>query len=615
MMKLIFDLETDGLLDTFTQIHSLVIKDIESGIIYSCTDNFYVPKDPKIKLWTIKDGIELLKKADLIIGHNIIKFDIPVIKKLFPGFAYKSCYDTLIASRTAYPDIIEMDFRYRNSYQIPAYLKNKPYSLEAWGIRLKLLKGSYGKQENAWESWNAQMQEYCEQDIKVTEKLYQLLIEPKNPLRFINDDILETEQEFAKIIHLQEGRGVKFNEIRAKQLLVSLEKRRAEIVPDLRKYFKDKIKKTSFIPKRNNKTKGYVKGVPAVKKKLIPFNPQSKEQIKEQLLLFYNWKPQEFTENKTPKLDGKAIESMCENIKQFPFAKILDEFFIITKLLGQLSEGEKSWLNYVKDGVIYGKLNCQGTVTHRCTHNNPNLAQIPSVEKPFGAECRELFEAREGYNLVGVDASGLELRCLAHYMNDDEFTELILNGDIHTFNMNILKEAAPNITRAIAKTWIYRFLYGGGNDLLGSTVGKARKVGKLMRETFLAKLPKLAELVKKVEADANRGYLFTIDDRRIPLSSKHVALNYLLQSTGAIVMKRALIILHNDLLAKGWEFGREFAYVLNVHDEIQAEVKPELAEEYSTIAVEAIRKAGVYYGFRCPLDGEAKIGLNWRDTH
>lgn len=614
-MILTFDIESDGLLADLTKIHSLVIKDFETGVIYSCTDNFYVPENDKLKLWTIKDGIELLEKADLIIGHNIIKFDIPAIKKLFPNFKYKKCYDTLIASKLAFPDINIVDYRYRKRYKIPDELKKKPYSLGAWGYRIGILKGTYCNEENAFKNWKPEMQEYCEQDVEVTEALYKLLIEPKNPKRFICEDALETEQEFTKIIQLQEQRGVQFNKDKAISLLLRLKSRKKEIEPELRKYFKDKIKKEVFIPKRDNKAKGYIKGVPFVKRKLIKFNPNSKEMIKEQLLKFYDWHPVEFTDKGNPKLDAKVLEDMADNPEKYPFAKLLEEYFIISKLLGQLSDGEKSWLNYLKGNIIYGSVNCQGAITYRCTHANPNLAQIPSVDKPFGAECRELFEAREGYKLVGVDAKGLELRCLAHYMNDPEYTDLILNGDIHTYNQNILKEAAPTITRSIAKTWIYGFLYGAGNQLLGEKVGKSRAMGKKMRDVFLAKLPKLAQLMDKVNKSADERIMYLLDERFIPLESKHVALNYLLQSAGAIVMKRALIFLYQKITSLGWIFGKDYAFVLNIHDEIQAEVKPELVDEYSKIAVESIQKAGVYYGFNCPLDGDAKVGQNWKDTH
>lgn len=616
MTTLVFDVETDGFLSSLSKIHSLVIKDVSTGVVYSCTDNFYVPENDKLKLWTIKDGIELLSKADLIVGHNIIKFDIPAIRKLFPNFTYNKCFDTLIASKLSYPDIQKVDFFHRKKYFLPRELKQKPFSLAAWGYRLGILKGKYGEEDGAFDKWTPDLQTYCEQDVNVTEELYHKLLNPKLEKRMIPLDALETEQEFTKIIQMQEARGVKFNKDKAITLLVKLKKRLDDVEPQICPYFKDKIKKELFIPKRDNKTLGYKKGVPFIKRKLIKFNPNSKEMIKEQLLKFYDWIPAEYTEKGNPKLDTKAVTEMCDNLKKYPFAKLLEEYFIIKKLLGQLSDGEKSWLNLVQKGdIIYGNVNCQGTVTYRCTHNNPNLAQIPSVEKPFGHECRELFEARAGFRLVGVDAKGLELRCLAHAMNDSDYIDLVLNGDIHTFNMNILKEVAPTITRSIAKTWIYAFLYGAGNALLGEKVGKSRKMGKMMKDIFLKKLPKLAQLLDEVEKGAEIGFIVGIDGRMIPIQSKHVALNYLLQSAGAIAMKKALVLLYNRLSDAGWVIGEDYAFVLNVHDEIQAEVRPKLVDEYSKFAIEAIQQAGEYYTFNCPLDGDAKVGNNWSDTH
>jgi DNA polymerase I-like protein with 3'-5' exonuclease and polymerase domains len=271
-----------------------------------------------------------------------------------------------------------------------------------------------------------------------------------------------------------------------------------------------------------------------------------------------------------------------------------------------------------------GHVDTLGAVTGRCTHNSPNLAQVPAVSKDkddnillglagkYGKECRELFIPRAGFKLVGCDGSGLELRMLAHYMNDEEYTDAILNGDIHTKN----QQAAGLPTRNNAKTFIYGFLYGAGDAKVGSITGKGAKEGKIIKNRFLASLPKLKKLSEGVKHKINtQGYLLGIDKRKLKVRESYKGLNVLLQSAGAIVMKKALCILDDDLNTKGWKLNEDYAFVLNIHDEIQAEVRPELVDEYMKMAVESIRKAGDYFNFRCPLDGEAKVGLNWCDTH
>ena len=213
---------------------------------------------------------------------------------------------------------------------------------------------------------------------------------------------------------------------------------------------------------------------------------------------------------------------------------------------------------------------------------------------------------------MGTDASGLELRCLAHYMNDEDYTNELLNGDIHTKN----QQMAGLATRAEAKRFIYAFNYGGGDSLIGSIVGGTASDGKRIKKKFLDGLPKLKQLIDGVQAKIKaRGYLKGIDKRILTVREQYKGLNVLLQSCGAIVMKKALCILADDIEAKGWKINDDVAFVLNVHDEYQAEVKEELVDEYKVMAVEAIRKAGEYFGFRCPLDGESKVGENWYDTH
>lgn len=608
-MSLIFDIETNGLLNETTVIHSLVIYNNTTGELISCTDHKYEyeqvigAENQQLIGQPIWYGLKLLEEADEISGHNIVKFDIPAIQKLYPDFKPKGkIFDTLLMSKLVYPDVGEIDDRKIRKGLFPKKLRGR-YSLRAWGYRLKEYKGDYCEQEDCWAEWSADMQRYCEQDVMVTQKLYNLL-----KSKDISEEAIKLEHQFAQILFRQEQRGVYFDKQKAIELASHLTAEKYRLEEELRLAFPPQTIETEFIPKVNNKTKGYVKGVPFIKKTVIEFNPSSRQMIADRLIKKYNWKPKELSPTGQPVINENVLEGM-----DFEEAPLLKEYFLVTKTLGQLADGNNAWLKLVAaDGAIHGYVDTIGAVTGRCTHNSPNLAQVPAVGGFMGKECRELFRAREGYKLVGCDASGLELRCLAHYMNDPEYTHEILNGDIHTKN----QQMAGLATRAEAKRFIYAFNYGGGDALIGSIVGGDAKKGKAIKKKFLEGLPKLKKLIDGVQNKIKvKGYLKGIDKRILKVREQYKGLNVLLQSAGAIVMKKALCILNDDIEAKGWKINDDIAFVLNVHDEYQAEVKPELVEEYKVMAVEAIRKAGEYFGFRCPLDGEAKVGESWYDTH
>ena len=601
MKSLLFDIETDGLLNSLSKIHCLVIYDTETQQVFNCknlknniTDGEYL---------SIEAGISMLQDADEISGHNIVKFDIPAIQKLFPKFNPKGkIFDTLLMSKLVYPDIGEIDDKNIRKGRFPKKLRGK-YSLKAWGYRLGELKGEYCEQEDCWAEWSVDMQRYCEQDVMVTKALYNKL-KTKN----ISEESIKLEHQFAQIIFNQEQRGVYFDKNKAVALAGHLIQEKTRLEGELRAAFPNEIIEETFIPKVNNKSRGYIKGQPFIKKTVVEFNPSSRQMIAKRLIKKYNWKPKKLSPTGLPVIDEDVIDGL-----DFEEAPLLKEYFLVTKTLGQLADGKNAWLKLVStDGAIHGQVDTIGAVTGRCTHNSPNLAQVPSAEGFMGKECRELFIARKGYKLIGTDASGLELRCLAHYMNDEEYTHEILNGDIHTKN----QKAAGLPTRNNAKTFIYGFLYGAGDAKIGSITGKGAKEGKAIKTKFLSSLPKLKKLSEGVKHKIQtKGFLKGIDGRKLKVREAYKGLNVLLQSAGAIVMKKALCILVDDIKAKGWKINEDIAFVLNVHDEYQAEVKPELVEEYKIMAVEAIRKAGNYFGFRCPLDGEAKVGQSWYDTH
>ena len=596
MKNIIFDIETDGLLDSVTKLHCIAMYDSETDELTSYNKEFCNP-------------LFDLEKADTLIGHNIVKYDLPVLQKLYPNFNPKGkLFDTLLVSKLVYPDIGELDDRNIRKGTFPKKLRGR-YSLKAWGYRLGILKGDYCEQEDAWKEWSPEMQSYCEQDVRVTQKLYQLLAS-KN----VSETALEIEHKFAKIIGQQEQRGVYFDKVRAIELAAELNAEKSELEGKLKQAFPNEIRYETFIPKVNNKTKGYIKGQPFTKQIEIDFNPSSRSHIATGLMRKYQWKPEKLSPT------GQAVIDE-EIIKELPYeeAPLIARYFLVTKTLGQLVDGNNAWLKMEHNSIIHGGVDTIGAVTGRCTHNNPNLAQVPSGHSEFGKECRALFKARDGYRFIGCDASGLELRMLAHYMNDEDYTNEILNGDIHSAN----QKAAGLPTRDNAKTFIYGFLYGAGDAKIGSITGKGATEGKRIKSKFLSALPKLKRLTDGVKGKIkSKGFLRGIDGRTLKVREEYKGLNVLLQSAGAIVMKKALCILYDDCIAKGWINDRFYLdpdnkifFVLNIHDEYQAEVLPEIVEEYKVMAVEAIKKSGQFFNMRCPLDGEAKEGENWYETH
>lgn len=596
-MSLIFDIETNGLLRTVDKLHCIAIFDTETEELTSYSGK------------TLKEGLEKLMKAEELIGHNIVKYDIPTLQKLYPSFNPKCrIFDTLLMSKLVYPDIGELDDRNIRKGVFPKKLRGK-YSLKAWGYRLKEYKGDYCEQEDCWAEWSIDMQRYCEQDVMVTKRLFDLLKSKE-----ISESSIEIEHKFAKIIGLQEQRGVCFDKQKAVEFAANLIKEKADIERELKLAFPNEIREETFIPKVNNKTKGYIKGQPFIKRYEIEFNPSSRQMLAERLIKKYSWKPTKLSPTGLPVIDEEVISEL-----NYPEAPLLQRYFLVTKTLGQLADGRNAWLKLENDSVIYGGVDTIGAVTGRCTHNSPNLAQVPSGHSAFGKECRELFKARKKYRFIGCDASGLELRMLAHYMNDEDYTHEILHGDIHTAN----QKAAGLPTRDNAKTFIYGFLYGAGDEKVGSITGKGSAEGKRIKAKFLKSLPKLAKLTKGVKQRiSERGYLKGIDGRILKVREQYKGLNVLLQSAGAIVMKKALCILYDDCVSKGWIKDNWYLaddnliyFILNIHDEYQAEVKPEIVDEYKVAAVEAIKKAGLFFNMRCPLDGEAKEGENWYETH
>jgi DNA polymerase I-like protein with 3'-5' exonuclease and polymerase domains len=569
---IIFDIETDGLLEEVTKMHCLVAQDTSTGEVWKFFGD------------TLQEGLDFLLGSPDIGGHNVIAFDIPVLQKLY-GFDYKGeVYDTLVASRLIWPNLKEKDLLKRT-------VENKligSHSLKAWGQRLRYHKGDYGNTENAWDSFSIEMLEYCVQDVGLNIKLYELIQSKQYP-----QEPMELEHNMARLLFKQQQVGFPFDVEAAQRLYSRLSARKQEIETELVNTIEPTIVELK------------------TKTKIIPFNPASRQQIANRLMR-KGWMPQDFTPSGDPKVDEKILAGI-----EMPEARLLTEFLMLNKRLGQLGNGKQAWLKLEKEGRIHGRVNHMGAVTSRCTHSDPNVAQVPSGTAAFGKECRELFHAPKGYTLLGADASGLELRCLSHYMfrfDGGKYGREILEGDIHTAN----QEAAGLQTRPQAKTFIYGFLYGAGNEKIGEIIGKGAKEGGKIKKRFLTKTPALKKLTEalrnKLDTQHGEKVITGLDGRLIPIRHPHAALNTLLQSAGAIICKRWYATIERMVRAKGYT-TEEVSIVAFVHDEVQIIVKEGLEDAIGEITKEAIKETESHYNFKCPLDSEFQVGRSWAETH
>jgi len=578
MKQLIVDIEANGLKpDT---IWCIVAKEIEHGTL-----NTFIADDIfKFADWVHTGGFTH------ICGHNIIGYDLPVLEKL-TGFRWKGpIQDTLVMSRLANPN------------------REGGHSLDSWGKRLDFSKGDHSE----WDNFSWKMVEYCKRDVELTAKVFNELSKELDGFRA---DSIELEHGVARVVHQQIQNGWTINEREASLLLGELREKLHNVEVDVRNTFKPL---PVWIPLPHPGDKKYNKDGSTSKRYLTQinrgahysedgdwghhiypeFNLGSRQQIGKYLQHF-GWKPKEYTEK------GSVIvnESVLTNV-DIPQAQQIAEYLMLQKRVAQV----QSWVNSIEeDGRVRGYVNPIGAVTGRMTHSKPNMAQVPAGYSPYGKECRQLWTVPVGYKLVGCDASGLELRMLAHYMNDPDYTNEILNGDIHTAN----QKSAGLETRDQAKTFIYAFLYGAGDEKMGTIVGGGKNAGKEAKKKFLDNTPALRFLRERVSLASRRGYLVGLDGRRIWVRSEHSALNTLLQGAGAIIMKKALVLLDNYAILK----GIDYKIIGNIHDEIQTEVLDKDAKIFGEIAVKAIQEAGKEFNLKCPLDGEYKIGASWNETH
>ena len=562
---------------------------IDKSKIWVCVTKDFETKE--VKVWKEPKGLcEYLEKADTIVAHNLLSHDAPILNGMWKTkIRLSQCFDTLIVSRLLDPSL------------------ENGHSLEAWGERLGVQKIDY---RAVWlwmthrsekdtpkllefdEPHEALMDHYCVRDVDVLEVLYHHLVKELKDKEF-SEQSVDLEHKVAAIISKQERNGFRLDQVYGTNLLVDIQGKLDGIYEQMQQRWPP-VTLERYSEKTGKRLKDTV----------VTFNPGSRQQIAEKLMEI-GWKPKKHTDK------GQVIvdEAVLSELK-YPEAKLIADYLLLQKRISQI----KSWFDCVgSDGRVHGRVITNGAVTGRMTHSSPNMAQIPNSGSLYGPECRECWTVEEGNVLVGADASGLELRMLAHYMKDDEYVKTVVEGsskdgtDVHTKN----QKAAGLQTRDQAKTFIYGFLYGAGPAKIGAIVGGSAKDGQRLIDSFLRATPSLQRLRDTVAKYAVKGFVPGLDGRKIWVRSEHSALNSLLQGAGAIVMKQALVIFDKKIRQNKWPVR----LVANVHDEIQMETLPEFADIVGEACRQSIIEAGQYFNLRCPLDGEYKKGKSWRDTH
>ena len=545
--KVIFDIETT------------ITADKIWCIICKHNNTYYQFKEDRLNRFE-----EFIKKTKEIIGHNIIGFDIPVLNKYFGYDLFKNCKvtDTLVLSRLLNPMI------------------EGGHSLKNWGEKLYHKKTEF----DIFDKFSEEMLKYCRNDVNLTEKLYNFLCKKMTDF----GESIALEHKVAKIIQRQHQKGFLIDVVGAHMLQAKFQEDMNNLQLIVRKTFPPLKVETEFIPKSNNKTRGYVKGVPFTKVKYKEFNLGSRQQIAERLVLL-GWKPKKKTDKGHIIVDEKVLSE----IKTIPEAELIKKFLMLQKRIAQVS----SWIEAIReDGRVHGKVITNGTVTGRMSHQSPNMAQVPAVYSPYGKECRALWIVNKGYKLVGVDASGLELRMLAHYMNDKGYTNEIINGDIHTTN----QINAGLGSRDEAKTFIYALIYGAGSKKIGSIIKRSEGDGERVKEKFLRATPSFKRLRERVDGVAKKRWLRGLDQRKILIRHPHAALNTLLQGAGACVMKKALTRVEDYVIKNQI---KAFP-IVNVHDEFQYEVEESRAEEFG--------RAWSTGNYRCRKGIKNKVSVRWK---
>lgn len=590
------DIETDDL--NATRIWVMCWENIETGETGDCIGHDAIKKffDDR------PDGI--------FVGHNILKFDGPTVNRICgTKLGVHNCIDTLVLSTLYSPSL------------------SGGHSLDAWGQRL-------GKKKIEFDDWGKlsdEMIKYCRMDVAITTELFKKLIKTLISIEF-SELSITLQHRITVIQKRQQDNGFKFDGPRALKLYTELRELEKNLEKEIRNAFPPErvlVAERQMFKKDGTTTAIFerdcerydVERVGADRYRAyeeVEFNLGSPKQRGDRLVEL-GWKPKETTPSGLPKPfdKGKLSPSLEEFLEthDVPEVKLIADWMSINGRANMINTWLENWNE--QTGCIHGKLFVADTLRFR--HQSPNTANIPAVrltkDSPprvktglsgyFTYEARDLWTARDGRVLVGTDAAGLELRMLAHYLNRDEFTRQVVEGDPHQYNADTV-----GVTRPQAKTLIYAIMYGAAAPKIAATLGVSVREGAHIRTMFLERLG-LKELIEECQYEQKSGRVTLCDGSQVVCPSPHAALNYKLQGGGARVMVYSNIILEAAIRRRGLDSLK----VGDIHDEWQYDVAPEDAEAHAEESVQAIRSAGQRLSLNVPLDGEAKKGMTWAETH
>ena len=431
-------------------------------------------------------------------------------------------------------------------------------------------------------------------------------------------DCVELELKMAELMAQQEASGFRFDVQAAERVRERLQNEFEELTVAITKQF-PYVPGKVFTPKRSNKKQGYFSGAPMTK--LLEFNPCSRQHIAWALQNFQGARFTKLTNTGKPQVDEAVLSEIRDIAYQQDNHKLAEscETFIklltLQKWLGQLSEGTNSWFNTIeRDNCIHHSCSL-ATQTGRNAHRGPNLGQV--VSAPW---ARELFVPHPGMVMVGADLEGLELRCLGHYLSrfdDGAFADVVLNGDIHQQNADRV-----GCTRKEVKSLTYAFIYGAGDQKLGHTFkpelsdAQKKQLGQELRRKFLDAIPGLEPLIDAVKQRVrDSGRLRGLDGRPIFCRAEHASLNYLLQSAGAILSKRWVVVGQQLIDEAGLTYNVDYTRCAYIHDEVVLSVVQSESERVKQLIEQAAPIAGQYYKFRVPISASGDIGKHWHDVH
>jgi DNA polymerase-1 len=607
--KLVWDIEGNGLLPELTDIWMLVCRDAD-------TDEEFIFTDYNEEYPDLQEGLEFMNSAKSLIGHNIIGYDIPALKQVL-GWEIKgpTIVDTLIMSRV-------LDYQRFGGR----------HALAKFGEHFKVPKPKH----EDWSQYSEDMLHRCREDVRINKLTYDLLVKEMRVISAKKPVIkrsLRDEHDVAQFCMDAEIRGWLFDKPRALSLLEEMEEEMGKIELAIGPRLSLKIRKLDSGPKeiKFNKNGFYPKNVAdyfgvsqesALMERMVDgdysriavMQPEmgNLDFVKE-FLYGEGWKPLEFNYKRlkngqfikgSPKLCSPSLAPLGE------VGKLVDTYYA-TRSRHSILTG---WLAALDDnGRLHGSCFTIGTPTARARHGI--IVNVPSPNASWGKQMRGLFITEPGRKIVGSDSSGNQMRALCHYLGNEDFTNEVINGDVHQRNADIL-----GVSRPKAKPFLYAFLFGGGAGKLGLILSGKRdnKLGSAMKSKFIAGTPGLGALTAKVESvlartsgdNAKLGYIPAIDGRRIYTDSDHKALNYLLQSCEAVTCKAAVAY----MMKKFKEENLDVKPLIFYHDEVQLDVAEEDAKRAAEIAAEAFREAPKQFGVNI-MDGKSQIGDNWFDTH